>query len=72
MFRSDDPAHDWDVFCAEREAEYDDLTRGKACGDCACCERPPDGLGGYGWCRKEDDWVPLDEAVSVSGCEGFE
>lgn len=42
MMWSDDPAHDWDVYCDMQEKAYKALIQDKTCRDCGKCYVNPD------------------------------
>lgn len=76
MIPSDDPAHDWDVYCDEQERAYKALVEGKTCGDCDNCEEPdekhwknPERMG---YCKTVGEFVSLDDSVEQEECEDFE
>lgn len=72
MIWSDDPAHDWDVYCDMQEKAYKALIQDKMCRDCGKCYVNPDDDSAWGWCRECDDYVLLDESVKEIDCEDFE
>lgn len=73
MACTDDPAHDWDVYCDMKEKAYKALTDGKTCRDCrGKCEINPDDDSAWGWCREQGDYVYLDDLVSDIDCEEYE
>lgn len=69
---SDDPAHDWDVYCDMQEKAYKALIQDKTCRDCGKCYVNPDDDSAWGWCRGCDDYVLLDESAEDIDCEDFE
>lgn len=69
---TDDPAHDWDVYCDMQEKAYKALIHGKTCRDCGQCEVNPDDDSIWGWCRDIGEYVTLDDIVSEIDCEDFE
>lgn len=69
--RTDDPAHDWEVHCAELEAQEAGRMRGKVCRDCHQCEVNPDDDSRWGWCACLGDWCDLGEPVGEIDCGGF-
>lgn len=72
MIPSDDPGHDWDVYCAEQEAAYAARIEGKTCGDCGRCEKSPDENTDWGFCLDVSEFVLLEESVEDIECEAFE
>lgn len=72
MVWTDDPAHDWDVYCDMQEKAYKALICGKTCRDCSNCEVNPDDDSKWGWCRDIGEYVTLDDYVSEIDCEAFE
>ena len=70
--RTDDPAHDWDVYSAEQEEARAAYVRGRTCKDCAHCHEPPDRASAWGWCDVNGDYTELEEPVNETECEDFE
>lgn len=63
----------WDIYCENREAEYQRAIRGMTCLECArskVCE--VEGHEGVGWCPEIEDFVTGNELVSDLGLECFE
>jgi len=69
--RTDDPAHDWDVYCAEQEERWKAYIRGKTCRDCGHCTVNPTDDSEWGWCDDCDGFVALDDSVEDLECEAF-
>lgn len=72
MTRTDDPGHDWKVYCDMQERAYKELIRDKTCRDCGKCEISPDDDSKWGWCRDIGEYVTLDDLVGEIDCEGYE
>ena len=70
-----EPAYEYDLWEARREARYAAMTRGMRCRDCIWCHDPADyGIKGekVGWCEDGEEFVYLDELVNHKGCETFD
>lgn len=72
MAWSDDPAHDWDVYCDMQERAYKALIHEKTCADCGKCDKSPDERTEYGYCREIWEYVLLDDSVEEIGCDTYE
>ncbi len=75
MMRTDDPAHDWDVYCDEQ------MRRMKAFferGRCCECEEyvaaPKCGsrICRFGWCGDLEEFVEGEDSPELSGCVKWE
>ena len=62
----------WDVYCAQKEAEYEAMIDNATCLGCACCvECDVAGHEGLGYCVEEAIWVTADDTPRSVGCEGY-
>jgi hypothetical protein len=68
-------SRDYDLWRGRKDAEYESLIAGKACGDCGMCAKPGgefENAEGIGWCLEDEDFVFIGESVDDKGCPFFE